>query len=566
LANLLRLQVFVALVGLFAVAVALTYFLLVVTPTSEPAYGGTYVEGVVVDQNAQIAINPLLAQSNSFNQDLSRLVFAGLTRTVPGSAPDQPGQFVEPDLAERWQVSADGKEWEFYLRRNLRWQDGTPLTARDVLFTFALLKAPDFAGNRDLARVWNTVEVSRLGDYGVRFRLQQYIPSFLSFTTLGLLPAHKLEGKIKAADLQNAEFNRAPVGNGPYILAPGGISPDGVTLLVNPLYERKDRKKPYLDKIWFRFYPSSSAALSALQADQIDGVAELGPEELRKLADEQNITEITAPRGRNTFLYLNLQKQSLFGEKNVRKALSHAINKQGLIENALSGQGLVSSSPILSSSWAHRPDLPKYDYDVARAERILEEAGWKNNRDGIKEKNNQALVFKILVSDLPEQRAVASYLAENLRAIEVVAQIEVAPNLDELNKAILNNNYDALLLSFEGALNDPDPYQNWHSSYAQPGANHFNYANWQSDVADQLLERARVVSALADRKKLYDEWQTIWAEELPSIPLYVSTYHFAVSKRLGGVNPGNFKIINLASDRFMDIPQRYIFTSTRFGT
>lgn len=563
--NLLRLQIFVALVGLFAVGIALAYFLLVVKPSTVPSPGGTYVEGVVLDNNTQVIINPLLAQTDSFNQDLSRLLFSGLTRAVPGNTTEQGGQFVEPELAERWQVSADGKEWEFYLRRNLRWQDGTPLTARDVVFTYNLVKQEDFPGPRSLRLLWKDVEVTRLGDYGVRFRLTEYRASFVNYTTLGILPAHKLEGKFKVGDLQRIEFNKAPLSNGPFMLAPGGLANDGVTLIANPLYHRD--KKPWLDKIWFKFYPSTSAALSALQDNQIDGVAQVTQEELERLPANDNITEITAPRGRNTFLFLNLQKQNLFGQKQVREALSHAINKTELIDKALKGQAFVSSSPVLSSSWAYKPDIKTYDFDVAKAERLLEEAGWKNNRDGIKERNGQTLVFKILTDDTPDKRAVAAYIAENLRAIEVVAQIEIAPTAQDLQTAIFAGNYDALLLTVEGALNDPDPYQNWHSSYAATGSNHFNYANWQVDRADRLLEQGASTSVLAERRKIYQQWQDIWAEELPSIPLYVSSYQFALSKRVNVLEPErkDLKIINLASDRLYDLPFRYIFTSTRFG-
>ncbi len=561
--NRLRLQVFVAAIGLFAIAVALAYFLLVVTPVQVPARGGTYVEGVIADSSAQVSINPLVAQPNTFNQDVTALVFSGLTRSVPGPTPNDPGQVIEPDLARSWTSSADGKTWEFQLRQDVRWQDGTPITARDVLYTFGLLKSEDYPDPSRQNTLWKTVEVSRLGDYGVRFQLQQPRPAFLSYTTIGLVPAHKLEGKIKPAELGRTEFNQAPVGSGPYELAPGGLSPTGVTLIANPLYHGQ---KPFLDKIWFRFYPSASAALSALQANQIDGVSEVSPNEAQRVESLKNITEFEAPRSRSTFLYLNLQRQALFGQKEVRQSLAYAINKTALVEQALSGQARPSQSPILPTSWAYKAGLKTYGFDPARAERMLDEAGWRTIRDGVRERNGQSLNFRLLTYGSPEYLAVANSIRDNLRTIKVAAQIETVGSLTELQTALQTSSYDAVLFTVQGEINDPDQYTAWHSSYADAGENHTNYANWRLDRADKLLENARATIVQDDRRKLYGEWQDIFAEEMPSIPLYYSTYTYIVSNRVGGVEGSNLKVLNFASDRLKDINLRYVFTATRFGT
>ncbi|MDB5079383.1 MAG: hypothetical protein JWP00_1307 [Chloroflexi bacterium] len=562
--NRLRLQVFVAIVGLIAIGFSLAYFLLVVTPVNEPAPGGTYTEGVVIDTSSTIKINPLVAPANSFSQDVTALVFSGLTRSTPGTTADQPGQVITPDLADSWTVSADGKSWEFHLRKDIVWQDGVPFTSRDVAFTLGLLKSDDFQGPKDQAAVWRKVEVARLGDYTLRFQLEQPFPAFLSYTTLGILPAHKLENKIKAADLTSSqlEFNQAPVGIGPYQLAPGGITPDGVTLITNPLYKGK---KPYLDKIWFRFYPSSNAALSAMQANQVDGVSEVSANEAGRLASLKNINEISTPRSRNTFLFLNLQRSALFSQKEVRQALAYAINKQNLVEKALNGQAVVSSSPILATSWAYNKDINPYTFDLQKANKLLDDAGWKINRDGIRERNNQRLVFRMLIDDTADKRAAASQIAENLKAIQVVAQVETAPSPSDLDTSLKSSGYDATLLTIESVLNDPDPFGNWHSSFTEPGGQHTNFANWKLDRADQLLEQARAVVKEDERKKLYLQWQQVWADELPSIPLYYSTYKYVVSNRVGGVQGQNLKVLNVASDRLKDITSRYIFTSTRFG-
>ena len=561
----LRLQAFVAIVGLFAIAAALAYFLLVVTPVQEPAPGGTYVEGVIVNSTDGIIFNPLYAPTNSFSQDVTTLIFSGLTRSVNNPDNNDPGQTIEPDIADSWTVTPDGRSWEFHLRHDARWQDGTPITAKDVVYTIGVLQSDDFKGSRTLAAPWKDVKVTRLGDYSVRFDLSQPDPAFLSYTSLGLLPDHKLNGKAKNSELasNNLDFNRAPVGNGPYEIAPGGLAADGVTLIANPLYFGQ---KPYLDKVWFRFYQSGNAALSALQANQIDGVSEVTSDELAKLNSLKNVTQISAPQSLNTYLFLNLQRDSLFGQKEVRQALDYAINKPALVKDALSGEAQVSYSPILSSSWAYKSDINQYSYDPAHANQLLDAAGWPVLRNGVRERNGQQLVFELLINDTLTQQAAANAITDDLKAINVQVYKKVIVSLPDFETALSASNYDAVLFTIQGIPNDPDPYNTWYSNYAQAGDNHLNFANWKSDQGDQLLEQARQTMDQSKRRDLYLQWQTLWADQLPSIPLYTSTYNYLVSNGVYGVNPKDFKVINSPSDRLKDITARYIFFDTKFSS
>ncbi|MDA1062311.1 MAG: ABC transporter substrate-binding protein, partial [Chloroflexi bacterium] len=172
-----------------------------------------YIEGVV---GAPGRVNPLLAGSNQVDDDLAALVFNGLTRsTGDGSA--------VPDLAERWEVTPDGRTYTFVLRRNVFWHDGERLDTADVAFTVALLQAPGFAGSPALAAAWSAVEGIVADARTVLFRLPEPSAGFLTTATLGVLPEHALmragivEDSTGPALLDSA-FNRAPVGTGPYRL------------------------------------------------------------------------------------------------------------------------------------------------------------------------------------------------------------------------------------------------------------------------------------------------------------------------------------------------------------
>lgn len=549
--NRLRLQVLVAAVGFFAIAVALAYFLMVVPRSSVPAQGGTYVEGVVLDSATPLLINPILS-ANPLSEDVAALVFSGLTRS------NEKGEII-PDLSDDWGTNDGGKTWEFHIRTDARWHDGYPVTSRDVLFTLDLIKSPDFPGPPELKATWKDIQIDRLGDYRVRFRLKEVWTPFLNYTTFGLLPEHVLKDKVTAKDLGRVDFNIDPIGSGPYQVAPGGIASDGVTMITNPLYYGK---KPYLDKVWFRYFPSARAALTALRSNQIDGVSYVPPDELKLLDDDKNIQQYSAPLALNTFLFFNLQKTELFGQKEVRQAIAYAIDKQGLIDRNFAGKATVSTSPIPSYLWAYKPDLKKYDFQPAIARKTLEDAGWKVNADGVRQKDGRPLVINILTDT--ERQNVALDLAENLKGIGIAASVRVAPSPRDLYNDISARRFDALLLSVQGAINDPDVYPNWHSS--EIGQEGFNYSGWRNDKADQLLEKARQSINQGERQIFYNQWQDLWINDLPSVPLYYRNYTYAISSRVGKLAPGQLKLMNDASDRLKDIPFRYVLTSTKFGS
>lgn len=547
-----------ALVGFFAIIVALAYFLLVVKSDKLPAPGGTYVEGVVTDSTGALAFNPLLASAmpGTVSQDVSSLVFSGLTKADASGA-------IQPDIADHWEPSDGGKVWEFHLRHDIRWQDGYPVTSRDVIFTLGLLKSPDFPGSQALANLWKDVEVERLGDYAVRFRLKDAWTPFLNYTTFGLLPQHLLEGKVTAKTLANSNFNLHPIGTGPYKLTPDGPDRSGVKLVQNPLYYSTD--KPYLANLWFRFYPSSDAALTALKSNEIDGVSYLDPAEVAQVKADKSLDALSAPFTQNNFLFLNLQGAAVFGTVDVRKALAYAIDRKAIVQQQLNGSGAaVSDSPMLPFSWAYKKDIQVYDYNPELAKSTLDTSGWKVNAQGVRENNGKLLRFSLLVTNSDDQIAIGKQIADNLSAVGVVATLQVAPTFQQFNDLIIKHEYDAVLLGVQGVLNDPDVFQNWHSSEA--GVNGLNFSSWRNDAADQLLEKARTSLNEGLRRDYYDQWQKIWAAELPSIPLYYSNYNYAISNRVGGIEPGSLKVINAPSDRFKDIFHRYVLTNTKFNT
>ncbi|MGD2103707.1 MAG: ABC transporter substrate-binding protein, partial [Anaerolineae bacterium] len=263
----IRWQLVLILLGVVLLVLLLTYLAVNYTTVLRPGHGGTYVEAIAGEPHV---LNPLLSGFNPPDQDLSSLVFSGLTRL------DDDGK-VEPDLASGWEIGADGLSYTFHLRSNAYWHDGTPVTADDVILTLKLIQDPQFRGPTDVgADVWRMVDIEKVDRLTVQFTLEEPYAPFLDYTTVGILPAHKVAG-IGAVDLATASFNLAPIGSGPFQVEEIQSEQGEVTSIVLKQFSRYYRARPYLDRIQFRFYPDPKASLDGYQAGEVEGVARVRP-------------------------------------------------------------------------------------------------------------------------------------------------------------------------------------------------------------------------------------------------------------------------------------------------
>ncbi|MFC1976575.1 ABC transporter substrate-binding protein, partial [Chloroflexota bacterium] len=261
------------------------------TTITVPDVSGTYTEGIA---GTPQYINPLLAHYNPVDQDLSALIFNGLTR------PDGKGG-LEPDLAKSWQVSDDGLTYLFKLRADVRWQDNEPFTAADVLFTINLMKDPEFPGVPYLGDLWRSVTVEKIDEHTIRFILPEPFPSFADFTTIGILPAHLL-ADLPARDLLSHPFNLNPVGTGPFKL--DEVNAEFAQLSANPLYPGP---KPRLPHLKLRFYASYQEVVAAYQAGDVQGVSFVPPQAIPTVKNIETLNLYTARLSRYNIIYFNLQ-------------------------------------------------------------------------------------------------------------------------------------------------------------------------------------------------------------------------------------------------------------------
>lgn len=534
-------QAILAVLGVILVFVIL-FQLASTVPTETtvyvPARGGTYIEGVL---GFSERINPILAprmvQANPIDQDLSALIFDGLTEL------DATGQ-VSACLALDWDISEDGSVYEFYLRDDVQWHDGAPLTATDVAFTIQAIQDPNYRGDANLSALWKNVIVELLDDYTVRLTLDEPFPSFLNYTTIGLLPAHLLS-TVPADELPEHSFSSTnPVGTGMFKVA--RVAADRVVLETNQEYWGP---QPYLDSIEFWFYGDWEGMLADYVAGEIQAFHPPTIPSLTELVSMPDLSLYSAQSAGYGIIFLNLQRESLpfFQEPQVRQALLYALNRQELLDQVLQGQGLVADSPILPTTWAYDPTIRTYNYDPERAIGLLDASGWMDSdNDRIRDQDDQELEFTLLVSTDPTMQAVGQLVAQQWAQVGIDVTVRKVTN-EVLTDQIYSRDFDAALTEV-GLLADPDPYPLWHSTQAEESGQ--NFSGFASPEADQAMEEARLTSDQERRTELYHAFQRIFADEVPSLLLYYPVYTYAVDAQVKQVQ---IAPMLHTSDRFRNV-------------
>ena len=519
----------------------------------EPQPGGVYTEALVGSMGR---LNPLLDWNNSPDRDVDRLLYSGLMRF------DSRG-FPEPDLAESWGATEDGTIYNFTIRPNAIWHDGQPVTSDDIIFTVELIKSPASFYPQDVKALWSRVEVVRLNDKTLQFKIQEPYAPFLDYLTFGVLPKHLLEG-MPLDQVLNAEFNLKPVGSGPFqfdhLLVAGGQ----VTGVVLTRFEQYYGPQPFIDQVIFKYYPTSAAALDAYNSGETAGISQITTETLSDALMNRELSVYTSRMPQMGFVLFNLNNPEVafLQDAKLRQALMLGLNRQRLIDAFLQGQAIPAHGPILPGSWAYFDGIPRVDYDPDAAIALLKQLGYALAADGsnVRAKENARLEFSLVHPDDPIHTQMAQSIQTNWAAIGVRVNLIPAPYDQVINNYLTPRTYQAALVELAYPRTpDPDPYPFWHQAEATGGQ---NYSQWDNRTASEYLEQARVTTDFALRARLYRNFQVIFGRELPSLPLYVPVYSFGVDANVQGVQlPPLFD----PSDRFLLITQWYLVTRLGVG-
>jgi len=483
-----------------------------------PAYGDIMVEGSIGDASNLI---PLLS-TDSASHGIASMIYNGLVKY------DKDLNIVG-DLARSWDISEDGLVITFHLRKGVKWHDGHPFTADDVLFTYQVTIDPGTptAYSGDFLKV-KKAEV--LDDHTFRVTYARPFAPALTSWSASVLPRHLLKGK----DITSTPLSRRPVGTGPYMFKEWKTG-QKIVLISNPDYFEG---RPYIDGYIMRIIPDTATMFLELRAKGIDRM-NLTPLQYTRQTENslfrRNFNKHRYPSFSYTYLGYNL-KSPLFKEKYVRQAISYAINKAEIIQGVLLGLGRVATGPFTPNTWVYNPGVKKYPYNPQKARRLLAEAGWKDtDGDGILDKNGEPFAFEIITNQGNELRAkCAEIIQRRLADIGISVKIRIVEWAAFIKQFINKRRFDATILGWTVPL-DPDIYDVWHSNKMGPAE--LNFISFKNNEVDVLLEKGRSAFDRNERKRCYDRIQKILAEEQPCTFLYVPDALPIINARFRGIEP-----------------------------
>ena len=526
-----------AVLFLGVIAITTLWFILANPLNSSPDKDSDqrYVEAIV---GAPARVNPLFAPLNDTDADIASLVFSGLTRLGADGT-------VLPDLAQSWEISDDGLNYTFHLRRDVTWHTGSPLTAEDAAFTYGLLADPELPGDPALGQLWRQVTCSAADELTLLCQLPQPFAPFISYTTIGLLPKHILESAT-GATIADSPFNQAPAGTGPYRLAQ--LDQTKAILRANPTYYGTG---PEIDEIELRFYPDSSTAAAALSRREVQGLL-LGPsasqEDFDLLTSTAGLRAYTANRTAYAVLFLN-NSQPPFDDKTLRQAVALSVNIDDIISHLLGGRAVRADSPIVPGTWGYNPEVEPRPYDTDKAKDLLDKAGWKTGEKAIRQKEGAELRITLMTDQDPLRIAIAQEVANQLAKVGIQTVVAPQGSADLVRELLVPHQYQAAIFGWDPGA-DPDPYPAWHSS--QVGADGRNLAAYQNPDIDRILEQARQTTDLDKRQALYYTFQQKFYEDVPSVLLYYPVFTYFVAEAVQDLKLGT---LFQTSSRFADINQ-----------
>lgn len=504
----------------------------------QPAYGDTIVYGMLGEPSNLL---PYLSSDTSSSEVAGQFYAAPLKYDKDLN--------VVKWAAEAFDILDDGLRLRFTLKKGIRWQDGTELTADDAEFTYLTMINPEtptaYAG--DFMVIKNFRKLDR---YSFEVEYEKPFPRSLNTWMGSLMPKHALEGQ----NLRETPLARMPLSCGPYLMKEweSGAS---LTLDANPDYFEG---RPYIDRVLYRIIPDTTTMFLELMAGKIDVMSGMSAQQyLYQTKDPAFTARYDTYRTlSSSYVYMGYNlKSPLFSDLRVRQALAHAVNKQDLIKGALLGQGEPTIGPYRPDGWAYNTAIKDYPHDPARALALLEEAGWKKGKSGLLEKNGQPFSFTLLTNQGNEQRIKTAIIIQSqLQPLGIEVKIRTVEWAAFLKQFVMPGYFDAIILGWT-IPHDPDGFEVWHSSRIGSGLNVIGFADKE---ADECLEKARSTFDQAERKKQYDRFQEILHREQPYSFLYVPYSLSAVNKRFRGIEPGAAGIFH-DTDRWWVPPDEQLY-------
>ena len=534
------------LVSVICVAIILLMIVkMIVFPYGLFGFGDSniYTEGIVSRVGIQ-NINPVFVEYNEADREVSRLVFSGLMKYDPEK------RAIIDDIATL-ELNEEKTIYTFTLREGIRWHDGTPLTVEDVFFTFNdIVMNPAFP-NEILKTNFSGVNVEIIDESTIKFTLAKPNIFFSTNFTTGILPKHILEG-VDPAELLQHDFNKKPVGSGPYmVVEPVERFGDGrqqVTLERDISYYGQVSE---IEKLRLIVYPTMEQLVDDLGA--VNGVVKVTGEYILDFKDNERFNLFQYELPQYTAVFYNMEAPILKENEDVRVALQKAIDKDAIVDMFVDKMRV--DTPLMQldqEEW-------KYQTNVEEANGLLKEADFNyppedKEKQGIRyDGDGLALELNLIArlydegSDLyNETTKVVDYLQTAWESIGFSIQVEFLPE-DVFRDRVSKRSYDLLLVGQSLGYN-LDTYSYWHSTQANPMGQ--NLSNYKSFGVDTLIEDIRFLFNQERREDALKELAEKIKDDAPAIFLYRPVYFYASDGKVSGVS---MEGVTYSSDRFSGI-------------
>lgn len=475
--------------------------------------GGTFIEASIGDATF---LNPLLS-SDSASNDINNQVFNGLIKYDKNIK-------IVGDLAESFEIKNGGKEILFHLRKNVKWHDGVPFTAEDVLFTYQKLIDPKtrtpFSSDYLMVK-----KAEILDPYTFRVSYDKPFSPALESWGMGMIPKHIFE----TGDINTHPANKKPIGTGPFKFE-SWATDEKIVLRANLDYFEG---RPLLDRYVYRIIPDLSVQFLELRQGSLSTMTP-SPDQYNGYEEFfTSYNKFKYPAFRYDYIAFNL-KNDLFKDKRVRQALALALNKNEIIEGVYQGLAVPATGPFPPQSWAYNPNVVDFPYDIARAKALLAEAGWKDSDgDGVLDKDGKKFEFTLITNQGNKVRESIAQIAQNaFQKVGVKMEIRIIEWSVFIQKYVDTKNFDAVLLAWS-LSRDPDPYPMWHSS--QTENSQYNFISYKNPEVDQLLIEGRETFDPVVREKIYRKIHALIADDVPYLFLVNPMSLPVIHKKILGV-------------------------------
>jgi peptide/nickel transport system substrate-binding protein len=471
-----------------------------VSPACAPGPGDPAPASLIVAQNNDPgSLNPAITTSGNVHP-VTDQIFNGLVGLDENLTPI-------PELAERWEVADSGRSYTFFLRQDVRWHDGQPFSSADVKFTFEHALLEYHSRTRAALRgVLAGIDTPDPATVVFRFT-EPYAPLLqrLDVVEASILPRHLFEG----TDVLTNPANLQPVGTGPFRFV-SYRKGEFVELARNADYFRPGL--PAVERLIFRITPSTTTAVMALERGEIDYLPSVPGSEIDRLRELPSLHVVRAAAGSGgsfcqDVLIPNLTRKP-FDDRRVRRAFYHSLDRQVIVDRVYFGQGTPSTGPISRQlAWAYSPDVRAYPHDPAEAERLLEAAGYRRGRDGVR--------LRVAFTHPTTSSRLGQALRDQLRQTGIDLELDAMDFNAAVEKNFVRKDFD---LGFASFCNGADPEIGVRRVYASDNIAPIPFSNgasYRSTDADRLLQTAATTLDRTARVQTYAALQRLLTEDLP---------------------------------------------------